>query len=128
MRFILVVDEEPMILELIATVLRNAGFSVLTANTSSEALALEQQYRGEIKLLITDIGIPQMDGPNFAGRFMADPGLSVLFLSATTSESTSESGFIPQQRTALLAKPFDPRELLAHAKALMAGSFALTAG
>jgi two-component system, cell cycle sensor histidine kinase and response regulator CckA len=125
MPFILVADEEPMILELIAIVLRNTGFSVLTANTSSEALALERRYRGEIKLLITDIGMPRVDGPTLAERLLAiDPTLSVLFLSATTSESD----FIKQRRTAFLAKPFNPGELLAQAKALMAGAYVLTAG
>jgi two-component system, cell cycle sensor histidine kinase and response regulator CckA len=125
MPFILVMDDEPMILELISTVLRNAGFSVLTANTSSEALALEQQYRGQIKLLITDIGVPHVEGPTLAGRLMAiDPSLSVLFLSATTNESD----FMQQNRTALLAKPFNPQELLAQAKTLMAGSYVLRAG
>jgi DNA-binding response OmpR family regulator len=124
MPFILVVDEEPMILELIAIVLRNAGFSVLTANTTSEALALKRQYSEEIKLLITDASLPQTDGPTLAERLMAlDPSLSVLFLSATTIESDVTR----QKRSGFLAKPFNPEELLAKAKALITGSYVLTA-
>jgi DNA-binding response OmpR family regulator len=124
MPFILVADEEPMILELIAIVLRNAGFSVLTANTSSEALALERQYHREIRLLITDIGMAHVDGPTLVERLLAiDPALPVLVLSAATSESEFEQ----KRRAAFLAKPFNTRDLLAQAKALMAGSYVLTA-
>src|SRR3954465_8918386 len=55
---ILVVDDEPTITKLCKTILQQAGFSVLTADDSSEALKICTQHEGTIDLLLTDLILP----------------------------------------------------------------------
>lgn len=125
MPLILVVDDEPMVLELVATILRTSGFSVLTANSGDGALSVAQRYRGEIKLLITDVTMPRMDGPTLARRLAEDePSLAVLFISGTSDPSQ----FQLQERMGFLCKPFSPQELLAEVNALIAQPSVLAAG
>jgi CheY-like chemotaxis protein len=125
METILVVDDEPMILELITTILRTAGFAVLTASSGASALSVAQPHRDEIRLLITDVAMPGMDGPTLARLLTADtPELPVLYMSGTYDGSQFERG----ERSGFLAKPFSANELLAEVKALIAQPSVVTAG
>jgi two-component system cell cycle sensor histidine kinase/response regulator CckA len=82
MTTILVVDDEPAIRSLLALVLEQRGFSVLTAECGREALSLSRAHRGEIDLLISDVTMPEMDGPTLAKNMVAEtPALSVLLIS-----------------------------------------------
>ena len=113
---ILLVDDEPAICDLLAKILQQDGFSVLTAQNGLEAVSIWRFHRGEIGLLITDMSMPGIDGRILA-RYLAldDPGIRVLFMSgeywAPELDHYNEAGF--------LAKPFMPEAFLAEVKRLM---------
>ena len=109
---LLVVEDEPALCRLIAKVLQDRGYTVLTAAQAGQALtmleALAQQpgVAQPPALLITDIGLPDMEGPELAERARTlFPALRVLFISgAAPSDATETSG-------SMLRKPFTPAEL-----------------
>ena len=112
---ILFVDDEPAMCELVANILQQDGFFVLTAQSGSEAMSIWQSHRGEIGLLITDMSMPGMDGRTLA-RYLArdNPGIRVLFMSGEYWATDLDN-----YREAFLAKPFMPATLLAEVERLM---------
>ena len=114
---ILVVDDEPMICQFVAAALRQKGFSVLTAANGEEAIAVSHRHRGDIRLLITDVKMPVMDGPTLVRVLSEDaPGLPVLFMSAHCSSSDLEQF----EGSEFLSKPFSVEKLLEEVRMLMA--------
>jgi CheY-like chemotaxis protein len=105
---VLVVDDEEIVRNLIARMLREDGYRVLTAPDGFEALRILAQPIGPVDLLLTDLGMPGMSGEQLAQRAgMLLPALRFLFV----------SGFfplIPDSRlpVPLLAKPFSRADLL----------------
>jgi CheY-like chemotaxis protein len=99
---LLIVDDEPPILELLRETLEDAGYSVLTANNGREALVLAQQQ--PLALVLTDVMMPHMDGNLLCQHLRADPRtwhLPVLLMTATRYAVTTDGA------TATIAKPFD---------------------
>jgi CheY-like chemotaxis protein len=108
---LLVVEDEPALCRLITKVLQDRGYTVLTAAHARQALTMleARAQPGVAKppaLLITDIGLPDMEGPELAERARTQfPGLRVLFISgAAPAEATATSGCV-------LRKPFTSAEL-----------------
>ncbi len=102
-RTILIVDDDPAILEYAGGVLEEYGYAVLTAlNAASALVMLRSNHR--IDLLFTDLVMPGSDGVELARRAGEEvPGLKVLF---TTGYSTD-----PAPRGHLLKKPYRPHQL-----------------
>jgi two-component system cell cycle sensor histidine kinase/response regulator CckA len=65
---VLLVEDEPMVLRLSKTLLERLGYTVLAANGPSEALRLAEQQGGRVRLLITDVVMPEMNGRDLADR------------------------------------------------------------
>ena len=106
---ILVVDDDPVVCNLVAMSLEQEGFRVLTANSGTEALTRWQSRRDQIDLLITDMRMPWIDGLLLARCLaMDDPGISVLFISG--EGDASELAEFKNSR--FLAKPFRCSTLL----------------
>jgi len=110
---ILVADDETHILNVVSLKLRNAGFTVLTAQDGQEALEIALAERPD--LIITDYQMPMLSGLELSKRLHAEPatsGTPVILLTARgynlEPHDTQESGIA---RT--LSKPFSPRHLLA---------------
>lgn len=104
---ILVVDDTPAILTIIKIYLERAGFSVMTAEDSLQAWAVYTRYSSEIKLLLTDVDMPNVTGTEMADRVLRDnPDLPVLFMSGNAPSSDRGWGclFKPFRHTELLAK------------------------
>ncbi len=59
---IMIIDDEPAILDLAKSILANYGYYIVTANHGADALALYPQFREKIKVVITDMMMPVMDG------------------------------------------------------------------
>ena len=115
MSIILVVDDEPAIRALIACALQQKGFSVLTSADTRNAISIARSWRGEIGLLITDTGMPGMDGLTLARALLADdPGLPVLFLSARHHPPRLDQF----ECSEFLAKPFSLDVLVSKVRAL----------
>ncbi|MBX6363454.1 MAG: response regulator [Gemmatimonadetes bacterium] len=85
---VLVVDDEPMMLEIAEDLLRAAGFDVLTASRGTDALALTAEERPDVVLL--DIMMPGMDGREVCRRIKSDPALAGTKVVLTSALHESE--------------------------------------
>ena len=85
---VLVVDDDPTMLNLSLSWLEAAGFDVITGSGGQEGLSLLRSERPN--LLVTDLNIREMDGLEFCRRARADSGLPVLVFSTTTVEEGRE--------------------------------------
>jgi signal transduction histidine kinase len=109
---ILLVEDEDSLRAVVARMLGQAGYRVLDARTPSEASELFAQHRDHIALLLTDVVMPEMNGPALAQRLVAArPELRVLFVSGYTEELPVLDA--PGTKTKFLAKPFTSATLLA---------------
>jgi PAS domain S-box-containing protein len=103
---ILVVEDNKGVREYVRTVLEQQGYNLLVADDGEAALELASSQPGEISLLLTDVVMPQMSGPQLAGRLRALwPSLKVLYMSGYTELCTE---FDPDRGEAMIQKPFSP--------------------
>jgi two-component system, cell cycle sensor histidine kinase and response regulator CckA len=104
---ILLAEDEPLVRNLLRTVLTEDGYSVLDAHNGERALELSRGYTGAIQILITDIRMPGMDGLELTSHIIKErPGIKVLLM----------SGKVPGEPLVLgdarfLRKPFMPQTL-----------------
>jgi two-component system, cell cycle sensor histidine kinase and response regulator CckA len=108
---ILVVDDEPELCAVAQEMLEAGGYTVLAVTHPSEALRVAEQHSGPIHLLLSDVIMPEMHGPEVAARFRSlRPDSKILFMSAYTSEKFTDEGILPLG-SSLIAKPFTGHEL-----------------
>ena len=109
---VLLVEDEPHVRMLAREALEEAGFRLLEAQQGVEALALVKKHRGAIHLLLTDVVMPEMGGPELADRMAAAyPAMKVLFMSGYADSTIRRRGVL-KSRMALLPKPFSPDALV----------------
>ncbi|HEY6057167.1 MAG TPA: PAS domain S-box protein, partial [Candidatus Limnocylindrales bacterium] len=108
---ILLVEDEDTVRDIASVVLERGGYRVLAAIDGREAIAVEQSFRGQIDLLVTDVVMPGMSGPDLARRIKARrPGLRALFLSGYTEDMIGGQEDL-DVGDAFLGKPFTPDSL-----------------
>jgi PAS domain S-box-containing protein len=109
---ILLVEDDPALREMAATLLGRLGYKVLAAANGVEALILNHQRdAGHIDLLFTDVVMPHMSGRELADRVRAlYPRTKILFTSAYTENAIVHQGVL-DKGVALLQKPFTPSAL-----------------
>ncbi len=108
---ILLVEDQPALRALAEEVLQEAGHRVLSAPHGLAALQLVEQQAVEIDLLITDVMMPEMNGPDLADRLSrVRPGLIVLYMSGYTDHALLHRGAL-ESGTTFLQKPFLPQAL-----------------
>jgi PAS domain S-box-containing protein len=108
---VLFVEDEQAVRALSCHVLRSCGYTVLEAANGEEALRLAECYQGTIHLLISDVLMPELDGPQLAERLLRTrPKLKLLFLSGHSDEVVGEADKFSAP-FAFLQKPFLPRTL-----------------
>jgi len=113
---VLVVEDEPLVRELCAKILRQRGYTVLDAEGGTQALALAKDHPGTIHLLLTDVVMPEMGGPEVAQRLRAArPGTLVLYMSGYTDDAILKHGALDAS-TPFLQKPFTPWGLAARVR------------
>jgi DNA-binding response OmpR family regulator len=110
---VLVVDDDPDVLNMLAVVLLSANYTVLRACDGAEALAIAERERPD--LILSDVNMPKLTGVELAARLRAREdgyGPPILLMSGV------EPPALPD-RTAFLPKPFLPDRLLQEAAALL---------
>jgi DNA-binding NtrC family response regulator len=102
---ILVVEDEPRLRRLVQRALLTYGYTVLTAENVDHAVALAESHTGVIDLLLSDIIMPGLSGPDLAQRVVRlRPSIKVLYMSGFTSAGALGGSI--SRRTCFLAKPF----------------------
>ncbi|MFZ3207464.1 MAG: PAS domain S-box protein [Geobacteraceae bacterium] len=103
---ILAVDDKLEVLNFIAQALSKHGYTVIRANSPNEALKLFDQQMDQIDLLLTDVVMPSMSGPQLARELLAKkPALKVIFMSGHPTDVDHFQEII-DQGMAFLTKPF----------------------
>ena len=112
---ILVVEDDAIVRMLIVDVLEELQFKVLEADSGTAALALLKNHDTLIDLLMTDVGLPQMDGRELAARARAlRPSLPILFASGYAESLEVPAGMH------VIGKPFSIDQLRDKVKGLLA--------
>ena len=107
---IMLVEDEPSIRRLLGTTLRRSGYEVLEAANGQEAIASFAAHRDAVSLLITDVRMPQMTGPELIRTLRASkPDLKVLCISGCVATVPAELA----AEVSVLQKPFSRQELIA---------------
>ncbi len=107
---ILLTEDEPAVRALARHILTAYGYKVLEADHGKAALHVAEECGGPIHLLVTDIIMPGMSGPQLTDRLCAARcGLKVLYLSGHTDSAIRQS--VLQSDAAFLQKPFTPTAL-----------------
>ena len=115
---LLVEDEDPV--RLFATrALENKGYTVLSADCAEEAQEIVEEFEGEIDLAITDVVMPQMDGPTFIAWLVERrPDIQVIYMSGY-AEDAFRSNIAGDRPYDFLPKPFSLQELAVKVKDVM---------
>ncbi len=107
---ILLVEDEPTLGDLTARMLRRVGYSVLLATSGAEALEVWRQHRGPLHLLLADVAMRGISGPEVAARIVADqPEIKVLFTSGYAEDELLRKNLSSTRH--FLAKPYTGPQL-----------------
>ena len=118
---ILLVEDEDGVRRLAARVLRAQGYQVLTATDGRDALRVVEAHEGPLGLLLTDVVMPHVGGPELAGRIRARfPELRVLFMSGYTDDAVVRHGLL-EADVAFLQKPYTPLALARKVRQVLDG-------
>jgi signal transduction histidine kinase len=108
---ILLVEDEEQVRTIVQTVLRKHGYRVVPSQNAGEALLFCEQYPERIHLLLTDVVMPQMSGPELARRLLLQRrDMRVLCMSGYTDDSILRHGML-ESDFAYLQKPITPASL-----------------
>jgi two-component system, OmpR family, alkaline phosphatase synthesis response regulator PhoP len=113
---ILVVDDEPSVIDLLAYNLRKAGYEVLLAANGREALRLADQYKPDLILL--DLMLPEVDGLDVCRELRKTSAVPIIMLTARGEEIDRVVG-LELGADDYVSKPFSVRELIARIKAVL---------
>ncbi|AWB20337.1 PAS domain S-box protein [Methylobacterium currus] len=114
---VLVVDDDPLVLENSAAMLEDLGHRVIEARSGQEALELMRRAR-TLDLVLTDHAMPEMTGLQLAARIAAErPGLKVILATGYADFAPDEAAHLPR-----LAKPYDQATLARMIDAVMRGA------
>ncbi len=116
MKKILVIDDEPKIIQLTQDYLENAGFSVISAGDGERALAVIQVEKPD--LVVLDLGLPGMDGLDVCRSIRKTSNLPIIMLTARDEETDKLVG-LELGADDYITKPFSPKELVARVRSVL---------
>jgi PAS domain S-box-containing protein len=108
---VLLVEDDEQVRAVTRSILKRQGYDVIEARDADEAIGFCERYAGTIHLLLTDVVMPKMSGPELAKRLaVARPEMLVLCMSGYTDDSIIRHGVV-EARFAFLQKPITPEKL-----------------
>ncbi len=115
---ILLVEDDPMILTLVAQTLESQGYHVLQAKEGWEGVKVGRNYKGKIDMLFTDVVMTGLGGAELAVAMQEMyPGIKVLYMSGYSRAQLDEEGVPPDAE--LLEKPFTPDKVISMVRRLL---------
>jgi DNA-binding response OmpR family regulator len=115
-KYVLIVDDEPTIVEVVQLYLQREGFEVATAADGQSALDAVARRRPD--LMVLDLMLPQIDGLEIIRRVRSSGALPIIMLTARGEETDRVVG-LELGADDYVTKPFSPRELVARVKAVL---------
>ena len=117
---ILLVEDQEQLRKMAGTVLRSYGYRVLEAANPKEALLQSEHYPDPIHLLLTDVVMPGINGPELAGRIKPSrPAIEIIFMSGYSERAVSSR---LELTGSYLPKPFSPQALAAMVRSVLGSS------
>jgi CheY-like chemotaxis protein len=118
---LLLVEDEDQLRVVARGILEKNGYVVLEARGGAEAIQICEQHQGTIDLLVTDVIMPGMRGPELAAHLKPKrPAMKVLFTSGFTGDAIVHHGILDSGH-ALLVKPITPDSLLRKVREVLEG-------
>ena len=118
---VLLVEDEPAIMAIGATILMQLGYHVYSAGSPEEAIDIAENSSAKIDLLLTDIIMPGMNGRDLSERLLVSrPGMKCLFMSGYTADVIAERGQIGAEMC-FLQKPFSVESLALKVREALSG-------
>jgi len=103
---ILLVEDDPVVRRMAAEVLHSKGYRVLTASSGADALQIAKKQEGQLDLLLTDVVMPSMTGPELVRQFNSQfPHIRAMFMSGYTDDAIEKHG-VRGKTVHVLQKPF----------------------
>ena len=103
---ILLVEDDPAVRRMAAEVLLGTGYRVLPAPSGADALRIAAKHEGRLDLLLTDVVMPGMTGPELARQFIVQfPRIRTLYMSGYTDDAIEKHG-VRGRTVRVLQKPF----------------------
>ena len=116
---VLLVEDDDMVRELAREILKRNGLTVIEASSAAQAIAISQRPSFAFDLLLTDVVMPEMSGPELAEKLAKDwPSLNVLFMTGYVDESVLP-GNGRQTAWALIQKPLSEDSLMQSVRAVL---------
>ncbi|MDR3248674.1 MAG: response regulator transcription factor [Treponema sp.] len=113
---VLVVDDEPKILEIVRSYLEKSGYTALSAGTGREALEKLRQHR--VSLILLDLMLPDISGEEICRQIRAHSDVPIIMMTAKTEEEHIIHG-LSLGADDYVTKPFSPRQLMARVAAVL---------
>lgn len=103
---VVIVDDEEDVRDLVAEILAKAGLNALRAESAREALELIAARWGDVDLVLTDVMMPELDGPTLGRRIAHEwPDIPVLFMTGYPADTLADRHLLPAD-TPRIEKPF----------------------
>ena len=116
---LLIVEDEPAVRSLVNRLLSQLGYRLILAQDGLDACRLAGEHPGPIHLLLTDVVMPRLSGPDVARHLTAErPDLKVLYMSGYTDNAIAKHGIL-EEGIQLLQKPFSMSQLAQHVRQVL---------
>ena len=118
---ILLAEDSESLREMARQYLESIGYTVLEANSGTQALQVAKDFKGRVDLLLTDIIMPEMGGPELADRIVSlRPEVKVIFTSGYTGDMIARRA--PLDPVAFIQKPYRPKALARKIREVLRGT------
>ena len=119
---VLLVEDDDQVRAVVHGILRKSGYNVLEARNAGEAILHSEKFPSVIHLLLTDVVMPQISGPELAQRLLASrPDMKVLCMSGYTEDSVLRHGLV-DATMAYIQKPITPEALARKVRLVLEGA------